>query len=434
MRFTDLIRVKRDSGELSTEQIQAFVDAVTDGSAPDYQVSALLMAIFLNGMSTRERGDLTRAMTHSGDVLQLQHIAARKVDKHSTGGIGDKVSICLAPAVAACGVSVPMVSGRGLGHTGGTLDKLEAIPGLVTRLETARFIQVLETCGYVMGGQSADIAPADKKLYSLRDVTATVESLPLIASSIMSKKLAEGIDGLVLDVKVGSGAFMKTLDDARALAQALVDLGNQVGVTTTAFLTDMDQPLGNAIGNANETAEAIEVMRGGGPTDLVELTALLGGEMLVLGGVASDLEAGKARIVQSFHDGTALAAMRQMIGEQSGDPGVCDDLKRLPQPALTRDLLATEAGFVTGFETERLGHIVIGLGGGRNTAEDEIDPSVGIHIYKKRGDAVLVGTPLARVEAADEATLTVALQALAESIHVGGHRPGSQPILLETIR
>ena len=435
MRFVELIRTKRDGEPLTTAQIQAFVDAVTAGAAPDYQISALLMAIFLNGMNARERGDLTRAMTRSGDVLDLAHIAGLKVDKHSTGGVGDKVSICLAPAVAACGVIVPMVSGRGLGHTGGTLDKLESIPGLLTRLPTERFIEVCADAGFVMGGQSGDIAPADRKLYSLRDVTATVESLPLIASSIMSKKLAEGIGGLVLDVKVGSGAFMKTLDDARALATALVETGNAVDVRTTAFLTDMDQPLGRAIGNGNEMAEAIEVMRGGGPADLVEITTLLGAEMCVLGGVAASADEGRAQITAALRSGAALERMRRMVELQGGDPGVCDDPAGvLSAPSHEAEVLAPSSGYVTRFETEELGRIVIALGGGRNTAEDRIDPSVGVYLLAKRGDRVAAGQPLARVGAATPSSLAAAVSRVSGAIVVGPDAPEAVPLLLETIR
>lgn len=434
VRFVDLIQKKRDGRPLSDAEIQAVVDAVTLDSAPDYQVSALLMAIFLNGMTTAERGALTRAMMNSGDVLDFSHLAAAKVDKHSTGGVGDKVSLCLAPAVAACGVVVPMVSGRGLGHTGGTLDKLESIPGLVTRLTTERFIEVVERCGFVMAGQSGDIAPADKKLYALRDVTATVESLPLIASSIMSKKLAEGIGGLVLDVKVGSGAFMKTQAQAVELARALVDLGKAVDVATTAFLTDMDQPLGRAIGNANEMAEALDVLRGGGPDDLVAITRLLGGEMCVLAGVSENHADGEARIQEVLASGAAMEKMRLMVELQGGDPRVCDDSELLPQPRLAGEVWAERDGFVQSFATEALGHAVIGLGGGRNRAEDTVDPAVGIEVLCKRGAPVRRGQPLARVMANSESKLDDGLTAVTEAIVVGEERPADRPLVLEVLR
>ena len=434
MKFIDIIRSKRDKKALTQPEIQALVDAVTRGTVPDYQVTALLMAIYLNGMTVEERAALTLAMVRSGDVLDLSHLAGRKVDKHSTGGIGDKVSICLAPAVAACGVVVPMVSGRGLGHTGGTLDKLEAIPGFETRLSTERFKDVVSACGLVLAGQSADIAPADKKLYALRDVTATVESLPLIASSILSKKLAEGLDGLVMDVKVGNGAFMKTLDDARALARAIVDIGKRCGVAVTAFLTDMDQPLGLAIGNANETAEALEVLRGRGPADLVHLTTVLGAEMCVLGGVAATAEEGAALISKAIASGAALERMRHVVRLQGGDVRVCDDPSRLAMAPCTGDVLAARGGVVSGFQTERLGRVVIDLGGGRNVVDDVVDPSVGIDLFKKRGDAVRAGEPLARVAASTPSRLAAAIAAVGECVHVGDAAPAETPIVLEVLR
>ena len=434
MAFLDIIRKKRDGEALTRAEIDALVAAVTDGSAPDYQVSALLMAIFLNGMTETERGDLTQAMVHSGDVLDLSHLPGRKVDKHSTGGVGDKVSLCLAPAVAACGVIVPMVSGRGLGHTGGTLDKLEAIRGLQTRLETAQFLDVVQRCGFVMAGQSGDIAPADRKLYSLRDVTATVESLPLIASSIMSKKLAEGLDGLVLDVKVGDGAFMKTQDAARTLALALQDIGQRCGLAVTAFLTDMDQPLGLAIGNANEMAEARDVMRGGGPADLVELTQLIGGEMCVLGGVAGSPEEGRALVEATLGDGRAMDRMRAMVAAQGGDVAACDDPQRLPAPAVTAEVTAARDGWVAGFRTEALGRAVIALGGGRLRTSDAVDPSVGLLLRKKRGDRVRAGEALCQVGAASEGALAEALATVTECIQLGDRPPPHRPLVLEAIR
>ena len=431
-RFIDLIRRKRDGAALNAEELQAVVDAVTHGTAPDYQLSAWLMAVFLRGMTTEERAALTRAMTRSGRVLDLSHLPGGKVDKHSTGGIGDKVSLCLAPAVAACGAFVPMVSGRGLGHTGGTLDKLEAIPGLETRLDADRFVRVLERAGFVMGGQSGEIAPADKKLYALRDVTSTVESVPLIASSIMSKKLAEGISGLVLDVKVGSGAFMKTMEAARELAQALVGIGNGVDVRTTAFLTDMDQPLGLAIGNANETEEALDVLRGAGPSDLVELTTLFGGEMLVLGGAASSLEDGRAKITRSLSDGTAMARMRLMVELQGGDPRVCDG-KPLAKAPFAGVVTAARSGVVARFDGEALGRAVIALGGGRNVVDDVVDPGVGIMLRYKRGEAVRAGDVLAEICASSPAHLEAAVARVGAAIAVDDEAP-ARPLILEVIR
>jgi pyrimidine-nucleoside phosphorylase len=433
-QIIDLIRKKRDGLALSQAEINAFVQGVTDGSAPDYQLSAFLMSVYLNGMSVEERVWLTQAMVHSGDVLDLSHLSARKVDKHSTGGVGDKVSLCLAPAVAACGVVVPMVSGRGLGHTGGTLDKLESIPGFKTRLSTSDFLDVVNQCGLVFAGQSDDIAPADRRLYALRDVTATVESLSLITSSIMSKKLAEGIDGLVLDVKVGSGAFMKTLDDARALAGALISVGKHCGVGVTALLTDMDQPLGLAIGNGCEMAESIEVLKGGGPGDLVELTVAIGAEMLVLGGVAEDTDEGWRAMQRVLNDGSALERLRTVISLQDGDPGVCDDESLFPQPKLTASVCADTDGFINGFDTERLGRIVVDLGGGRRQMTDIVDPSVGIMIAKKRGEAVTRGDVLATIDAAEQQALDNAIEAVRSSIDIGSQPAVHKPLILEVLR
>ncbi|MFT5430551.1 MAG: pyrimidine-nucleoside phosphorylase [Myxococcota bacterium] len=434
VRFVDIIRAKRDGAELSAGQIQFVVDAVKHETVPTYQISAWLMAVFLQGMTAAESGLLTRAMTHSGDVLDLGHIPKRKVDKHSTGGVGDKVSICLAPAVAACGVSVPMVSGRGLGHTGGTLDKLESIAGIRTRLGTDEFIAILEKVGFVMGGQSGEIAPVDKTLYALRDVTGTVESMPLIASSIMSKKLAEGIDGLVLDVKVGSGAFMKTLDDARTLARMLVDLGAQVNVAVTAFLTDMGQPLGRAIGNACEMAEALEVMRGGGPSDLVEITEILGGEMCVHGGVADSFEAGRALIRKALNDGSAMDRMRQMVALQGGNPAVCDDFTLLPQPAHRIDVVADRGGFVSTFDTAAIGMAVVDMGGGRLVAEAEVDPAPGIDMLVNRGDRVETGQVMAIIGASKAAQLEAARSAVFGAITLSDTEPDRVPLVLDIVR
>ncbi len=434
MQFIDLIRKKRYGSTLTGEEIQFFVDAVTHERVPDYQITALLMAIFLKGMNTEERSALTQSMVRSGDVLSLEHIPGPKIDKHSTGGVGDKVSLCLAPAVAACGVVVPMVSGRGLGHTGGTLDKLEAIPGMVTRLSTSRLLEVVERCGLVFAGQSADIAPADRKLYALRDVTATVENLSLITSSIMSKKLAEGLDGLVLDVKVGDGAFMKNETDARELANALVAVGSHCGLGVTALLTDMNQPLGLAIGNANEMTEAIEILQGGGPADLKEITVRIGGEMLLLGNLATTLEEAVEKLEKVIADGSALRRLQHVIENQDGDPGVCEDVSRFPQPAFTKEVVAQTNGIVNGFETERLGRIVVALGGGRLQATDDVDPAVGIRLGYKCGDAVSKGTVLATVSANDETRLEEAASAVNEAISVGPNRPAVPPLFIAAIR
>ncbi|MBZ0236352.1 MAG: thymidine phosphorylase, partial [Deltaproteobacteria bacterium] len=315
----ELIRAKRDGEALSADELRGFIAGVTDGSIPDYQVAAMLMAIYFRGMSDDELAAWADAMVRSGDVLDLSAIARAKIDKHSTGGVGDKISIPLAPAVAACGVAVPMVSGRGLGHTGGTLDKLESIPGFRVDLDTARFAQLVDELGVCLIGQTARVAPADKRLYALRDVTGTIESIPLIASSIMSKKLAEGIDGLVLDCKVGTGAFMKDADRARALCAAIRAIGHAADKRVTCVLTDMDAPIGLAVGNALEIAESIEVMRGRGPADTRELTVVLGGEMLVLARVASSSEDGQRRVAAALDDGSALAVFRAIVAAQGGD-------------------------------------------------------------------------------------------------------------------
>jgi pyrimidine-nucleoside phosphorylase len=373
------------------------VSAYLDGTLADYQLSALLMAIFFRGMSDAETVALTRAMLHSGDVLDLSSVPGIKVDKHSTGGVGDKVSLCLAPLVAACGVPVPMVSGRGLGHTGGTLDKLEAIPGFRVDLDTSRFAELVRDVGVSMIGQTARIAPADKRIYALRDVTATVESIPLIVASILSKKLAEGIDGLVLDVKVGRGAFMKTEADARALATALVRVGTRAGKRVVALLTRMDDPLGLAIGNANETAEAIEVLHGRGPSDLVECTLALGAEMLRIGGVASTDDEARAQLKAAIASGKAASVMERMIEGHGGDPRVVADPSRLAIAPVRVEIRAERAGFVGAIDALELGLSAVGMGAGRTRADQAVDHGVGIDLVKKPGDAVAAGDVLATV-------------------------------------
>jgi len=414
----DIIRAKRDGRVLSEAEIQAVVDAVTHNTVPDYQVAAWLMAVYLNGMTADERGHLVRAMLHSGHVLDFSHLSSRTVDKHSTGGIGDKVSICLAPAVAACGVAVPMIAGRGLGHTGGTLDKLEAIPGFEVRLDEHRFRSIVDAVGVVIAGQSAAIAPADKRLYALRDVTGTVESYPLIAASIMSKKLAEGLNGLVLDVKVGSGAFMKTRASANELASILVETGKAVGVSTTAFITDMNQPLGCAIGNANETQEALSVLHGTGPKDLVDITTILGGEMCVLGGVAADLEAGKDMITKAISSGAAITIMERMIEAQGGDPSVCDPGYAFPKAPITREIIAQRSGVISGFDNESFGWAMIDLGGGRRKVTDAIDYTVGIEVMRTVGEQVGAGDRLATVHARSDSGLDAVVESLERAIHI----------------
>jgi pyrimidine-nucleoside phosphorylase len=388
-----VIRKKRDGGALDDAEIRAFIAGVTDGTIPDYQVAALLMAVFFRGLDDRELAAWADAMTRSGDVIDLSRIARRKIDKHSTGGVGDKISIPLAPAVAACGVAVPMVSGRGLGHTGGTLDKLASIPGFRVDLPVERFAAQVDEIGACLIGQTARIAPADRRLYALRDVTATIESLPMIASSIMSKKLAEGIDGLVIDCKVGRGAFIKTLDRARELCGLMRAIGERAGKQVTCVLTDMDAPIGRTIGNALEIRESIEVLRGGGPRDTRELTHVLGGEMLVLGGAARDVADGRARIERALTDGSALDVFRKLVAAQGGDPRVCDSPGSVLPRARHRDELALPAGRIVAIDSEALGIAALLLGAGRRTVDDVIDPAAGLVVDAYPGEQIEPGAP-----------------------------------------
>lgn len=453
MNTTELIRKKREGQALAPADITAFVEGYTRGDIPDYQASALLMAIFFRGMDGAELTALTQAMLHSGDVLDLSALTMQtssgtytgKVDKHSTGGVGDKISLHLAPAVAACGVMVPMISGRGLGHTGGTLDKLESIPGFSVDLSAERFAEVLGACGLALIGQTARLAPADRKLYALRDVTATVESIPLIAASIMSKKLAEGADGFVFDVKVGQGAFMKDRDQARLLGNTLCDIARRAGKTATAFLTNMDQPLGRWVGNASEVLESLDVLDGNGEADLVELTAALGGEMVRLGGGAEGYEAGRERILASLRDGSARRRFEQCIQLQGG---------KLPSTrAGVEALLATDAiaikhegpaGFVSSIDAHEVGLCGIELGAGRKRKEDAIDKSAWIHVDKKVGEAVAPGDTLLRFSAPKPKTNTTTTNAdavvaevtarLSAAVKTTATRPAESPLIFEVLR
>ena len=422
-RAIDVIRKKRDGGELSRSEIESLVNAYTRADIPDYQVSAWLMAVVLRGMTRAETAALTDAMLRSGDVLDLSSLPAKKVDKHSTGGVGDKTSLVLAPLAAAAGIVVPMISGRGLGHTGGTLDKLEAIPGFNVNLSVAQFRSVLATCGCAMIGQTAEIAPADRKLYALRDVTGTVESPYLICASIMSKKLAEGIDALVLDVKTGSGAFMKNERDAAFLAELMVETGERMGKQVVALITDMDQPLGCMIGNALEVVEVVEVLRGAGPEDLRELCLELAGWMLHLGGVAATVADGKKQSEKLIASGKALEKFRQMVELQGGDPQSIDDPKRLPQARHTMILSSPKAGYLASLQCEQVGTACVILGGGRERKEDSVDPAVGIVLHKKVGDAVSTGEPLATIHYNAEALATRARQILEESYKIADSAP-----------
>jgi len=397
IRAIDVIRKKRDGEELSAAQINYLVQGCTNGEIPDYQVSAWLMAVILRGLTRGETSALTDAMLHSGEVLDLSEFPAKKVDKHSTGGVGDKTSLVLAPLVAAGGLLVPMISGRGLGHTGGTLDKLEAIPGFNVNLPVSRFRRVLDTCGCAMIGQTPEIAPADRKLYALRDVTATVESPYLICASIMSKKLAEGIDALVLDVKTGSGAFMKEEKDAAFLAELMVETGERMGKSVVALITDMDQPLGLNAGNSLEVVEVLEVLRGGGPEDLRILCLELAGWMFHLGKVADSVEQGKALAAERINSGKALEKFRQMVTLQGGDALALDHPEKLPQAKHRLEVNSPASGYVTAINCEAVGTACVVLGGGREKKEDVIDPAVGVVLHRKVGDTVSVGEPLCTV-------------------------------------
>lgn len=432
--LVEIIAQKRDGKKLPASSIQRFIEALTAGELADYQMTAFLMAVFFRGMDDEETVALTEAMLHSGKVLDLAAIPGLKVDKHSTGGVGDKVSICLAPWVAAAGVPVPMVSGRGLGHTGGTLDKLEAIPGFRTDLTTEKFRQIVTELGTCMIGQTADIAPADKRIYALRDVTATVECIPLIVASILSKKLAEGIDGLVLDVKVGRGAFMKTEADARALATALVRVGTRAGKRVTAILTRMQTPLGVAVGNANETREALEVLHGKGPSDLVYCTRVLATEMLRLGGVAhSDSEA-HALLDKALASGKALALMKNMVVAQGGDGAVVDHPEKLFVQPARGTVVAERDGFVSTVDALEIGLVGVSIGAGRTRADQAIDPSVGLSILAKPGDKVTRGQPLCHLHLrADQAPDAYVARAAA-AFSVSETQIAAEELVIDTLR
>jgi pyrimidine-nucleoside phosphorylase len=422
----ELIRKKRDGERLDAGELRAFVAGVTDGTIPDYQAAAMLMAIFFRGLADDELAAWADAMLRSGDVLDLSAIPRVKVDKHSTGGVGDKISLPLAPAVAACGVAVPMVSGRGLGHTGGTLDKLESIPGFQVNLPVERFQAIVAEVGCCLIGQTERIAPADRKLYALRDVTGTVESIPLIASSIMSKKLAEGIDALVLDCKVGSGAFMKSIDRARELARTIQAIGRAAGKKVTAVLSNMDQPIGRAVGNALEVVESIDVLKGGGPADTRGLTVALGAEMLALAGEAS-VDDGARRIERALDDGTALTTFRRMVTSQGGD---LDAVRTAPS---RRDVTADRAGFVAAIDAQEIGMAALVLGGGRRKKEDAIDPGVGLLIHGRLGDRVEKGQPLATLVHRDAGVDEAAARAQ-RAFAVADRAPAAQPLVHEVLR
>lgn len=397
MRMVDLIEKKRDGFELSTEEIQFIVTGYTKGEIADYQMSAFLMAVYFKNMTERERADLTIAMANSGDQIDLSAIDGIKVDKHSTGGVGDTTTLVLGPLVAACGVPVAKMSGRGLGHTGGTIDKLEAIEGFHVEISSEEFIKQVNDIKLAVVGQSGNLTPADKKLYALRDVTATVNSIPLIASSIMSKKIAAGADAIVLDVKTGEGAFMKTEEDARELAHAMVGIGNSTGRKTMAIISDMSQPLGFAIGNALEVKEAIETLQGKGPEDLTELCLVLGSQMVVVGGKAETLEEARGMLEEVIANGKALEVMKQFIEAQGGNPAVVDDMDLLPQAKFVTEVPSEQDGYISFMEADEIGTAAMVLGAGRATKESEIDLAVGIVLNKKVGDRVEKGESIATI-------------------------------------
>jgi pyrimidine-nucleoside phosphorylase len=397
MRAYDIICKKRDKGKLTREEIEYFISGFTSDKIPAYQMSSLLMAIFLNGMDTKEISDLTLSMMNSGEVLDLSSIPGIKVDKHSTGGVGDKVSLVLAPLVAACGVKVPMISGRGLGHTGGTLDKLESIPGFRTDLSTIEFKKNLSQIGVCIMGQTEKIAPADKKLYALRDVTGTVDSIPLIVSSILSKKLASGVDGIVFDVKCGNGAFMQTQASAKELVRTLIQICRKMKKKAVALITDMNQPLGYAVGNSLEVIESIETLKGRGPQDLMDITLALGTEMLILGKKAKDKKEAKEKLKQAIISGKGLEKLKQLIKTQGGNPKVIDNYSLLPQAKCKIEVKSEKTGYVKSIQTKEIGLACCKLGAGREKVDDQVDPAVGILLKKKMGDYVKKGESIAYV-------------------------------------
>lgn len=434
MRMYDLIVKKKKGGELTTEEIRYMVSGFTDGTIPDYQMSAMTMAICFQGMSKRETVDLTLAMRDSGDVLDLSGIDGVKVDKHSTGGVGDKTSLALTPIVAALGVPVAKMSGRGLGHTGGTIDKLECFPGFTTGITQEMFLENVNRIGIAIAGQTANLAPADKKLYALRDVTGTVDQLSLIASSIMSKKLASGSDAIVLDVKTGNGAFMKKMEDAVALAEAMVSIGTMAGKKTYAVITDMDQPLGLAVGNSLEVIEAIEMLNGGGPEDFKQVVFALGSLMLVAAGRAADEAEAVSLMEGVIADGSALRRFAEFIEAQGGDPAYVYDVSLLPLAADAVPVIAGTDGYVHRILAEEIGTACMALGGGRETKESEIDLSVGILLKKKNGDTVRAGETLAVIYGNDAAREEAAYRKILDAYEIGEEKSEKGPVIHRYIR
>ena len=433
MRAVDLLRKKRDSGEHSREEIDFLISGYTRGDIPDYQMAAWLMAVWLRGMNRSELASLTESMLYSGEVLNHSDIPGKKVDKHSTGGVGDKTSLILAPIVAAGGLTVPMISGRGLGHTGGTLDKLEAIPGFNVNLSLEQFRRVLRECGMGLIGQTAEIAPADKKIYALRDATSTVENVGLICASIMSKKLAEGIDALVLDVKTGSGAFMKREEDALQLAEVMVETGKRMGKKIVALITDMEQPLGRAAGHSNEIAECIDVLNGRGPADVRELSLELSAWMFYLGERTNSLDEGRRLAETMITTGQAREKFRQGIRLQGGDERVIDEPQLLPRARMRSIVSSATAGFITGTDCEQFGIALAILGGGREKKEDKIDHAVGLEFHKRIGDPVEKDEPLATIHYNSDARLAEARSLIAASYKIGESAPREKRPLIRRI-
>ncbi|MBI2427965.1 MAG: thymidine phosphorylase [Ignavibacteriales bacterium] len=433
MTANEIIRKKRDGHPLTSDEMKFIINGYVEGTVPDYQVSSFFMATFFRGMNKEETAEFTRLMLHSGDIIDLSHIPGVKVDKHSTGGVGDKISLPLAPIVAACGVPVPMISGRGLGHTGGTLDKLESIPGFRTNLTIDEYKNVIAELGLVMIGQTKEIAPADKKMYALRDVTSTVECIPLIAGSIMSKKLAEGIDALVLDVKTGRGAFMQTHEQSVELAQALVGIGTSFGKETVGFITDMNQPLGNAIGNWNEVVESVECLRGRSVPDVMELTCVLGGAMVMLGKKAGSLAEGIERCKEAVKNGKAYVKFLELVKRQGGDISFLENVEKYPRSKYSETITAPASGFVTSIDSLELGFSGIMLGAGRTKVDDVIDPKAGILLKKKAGDAVKQGEPIAEIFTDNKEILAKTAQRVANAFSVGAAKPASSPLIISVV-
>lgn len=434
MRIYDIIRKKRDKEELTKEEIEFFVDRYSKGDIPDYQASALLMAIYLNKMNKQETAWLTEAMMNSGEVIDLSAINGVKVDKHSTGGVGDKTTITLAPLVAACGVPIAKMSGRGLGHTGGTIDKLETFKGFSVELTEEQFMENVNKINIAIMGQSGNLVPADKKLYALRDVTATVDNMSLIASSIMSKKLASGADAIVLDVKVGDGAFMKTPETAKELAQEMVDIGKHLGRETIGVISDMDQPLGYAIGNSLEVIEAIELLKGNGPKDLLELTLTIGSNMLLCAKMAESEEEARRMLMESIENGKGLEKLKDFVKAQGGDISPIDDYSKFPQAKYVEKVISPVDGYITKIHAEAFGLIAMELGAGRATKESEIDLAVGIVLNKKRGEKVNKGDVLAYIHSNSEEKIEKARKSILENIVIEDNYDLNIPLIYDIVR